>query len=447
MDKIKLIIWREFITRVRKPSFIIMTILGPLLIAGGIAAVAFLGMQESGPQRVLVVDIPHLFTGKLSNATDPDVTFEYVYSDITDSAFINGPYTLMVRPNELVTKNNLVELFHKKVPSQSVQNYISAEMGKVLRKAKLTINKLDENTYDKVGEPIELQLKDIESGEENFDQEKAAIGFFLGYIMLLFIMLYGMQVMRGVMEEKQSRIIEVLASSVRPFQLMMGKIVGIAMVGLLQFLLWIILSTALSSGVLVLAKDRFISQMNSGIEMNQPMTSDIKNLLQGEITKDNEAQGKGIDTVYKIIDQTPITLVIILFLFYFLCGYLLYSSFFAAIGAAVDSETDTQQFMLPAMLPLLLGLVIAQMAIVNPDGPAVFWFSIIPFTSPIVMMVRIAMGNAFEHPWELILSMVLLVATFIGTTWLAGRIYRTGILMYGKNVSWKELGKWLFYKG
>jgi len=447
MDKIKLIIWREFITRVRKPSFIIMTILGPLLIAGGIAAVAFLGMQESGPQRVLVVDIPHLFTGKLSNATDPDVTFEYVYSDITDSAFINGPYTLMVRPNELVTKNNLVELFHKKVPSQSVQNYISAEMGKVLRKAKLTINKLDENTYDKVGEPIELQLKDIESGEENFDQEKAAIGFFLGYIMLLFIMLYGMQVMRGVMEEKQSRIIEVLASSVRPFQLMMGKIVGIAMVGLLQFLLWIILSTALSSGVLVLAKDRFISQMNSGIEMNQPMTSDIKNLLQGEITKDNEAQGKGIDTVYKIIDQTPITLVIILFLFYFLCGYLLYSSFFAAIGAAVDSETDTQQFMLPAMLPLLLGLVIAQMAIVNPDGPAVFWFSIIPFTSPIVMMVRIAMGNAFEHPWELILSMVLLVATFIGTTWLAGRIYRTGILMYGKKVSWKELGKWLFYKG
>jgi len=447
MDKIKLIIWREFITRVRKPSFLIMTILGPLLIAGGIAAVAFLGMQESGPQRVLVVDIPHLFTGKLSNASDPDVTFEYVYSDITDSAFINGPYTLMVRPNELVIKNNLVELFHKKVPSQSVQNYISAEMGKVLRKAKLTINKLDENTYDKVGEPIELQLKDIESGEENFDQEKAAIGFFLGYIMLLFIMLYGMQVMRGVMEEKQSRIIEVLASSVRPFQLMMGKIVGIAMVGLLQFLLWIILSTALSSGVLVLAKDRFISQMNSGIEMNQPMTSDIKNLLQGEITKDNEAQGKGIDTVYKIIDQTPITLVIILFLFYFLCGYLLYSSFFAAIGAAVDSETDTQQFMLPAMLPLLLGLVIAQMAIVNPDGPAVFWFSIIPFTSPIVMMVRIAMGNAFEHPWELILSMVLLVATFIGTTWLAGRIYRTGILMYGKKVSWKELGKWLFYKG
>jgi len=239
----------------------------------------------------------------------------------------------------------------------------------------------------------------------------------------------------------------VLASSVRPFQLMMGKIVGIAMVGLVQFLLWIILSTALTTGVIALAKDRLVAQVSNGIPMDQPMTTETKALLQNEIAKDNADMSQGLDKVHKIIDQTPITLVIILFLFYFLCGYLLYSSFFAAIGAAVDSETDTQQFMLPAMLPLMLALFIAQMAIVNPDGPAVFWFSIVPFTSPIVMMVRIAMGNAFEHPWELILSMVLLVATFIGTTWLAGRIYRTGILMYGKKVTWKELGKWLFYKG
>lgn len=447
MNKIKLIIWREFITRVRKPSFLIMTILGPLLIAGGVAAVTFLGLQESGPQSVLVVDVPHLFTDKLANATKPDITFHYRNDDISDSAFKNSTYTLMVRMNEEVLKNNQVELFYTKVPSQSVQNYISAEVEKVLRKEKLRINNLDQNVFDQVGSPVAMKLIDIEKGDESLEQEKAAIGFFLGYIMLLFIMLYGMQVMRGVMEEKQSRIIEVLASSVRPFQLMMGKIVGIAMVGLVQFLLWIILSTALTTGVIALAKDRLVAQVSNGIPMDQPMTTETKALLQNEIAKDNADMSQGLDKVHKIIDQTPITLVIILFLFYFLCGYLLYSSFFAAIGAAVDSETDTQQFMLPAMLPLMLALFIAQMAIVNPDGPAVFWFSIVPFTSPIVMMVRIAMGNAFEHPWELILSMVLLVATFIGTTWLAGRIYRTGILMYGKKVTWKELGKWLFYKG
>ncbi|MBK8614953.1 MAG: ABC transporter permease [Flavobacteriales bacterium] len=447
MNKIKLIIWREFITRVRKPSFLIMTILGPLLIAGGVAAVTFLGLQESGPQSVLVVDVPHLFTDKLANATKPDITFHYRADDISDSAFKNSTYTLMVRMNEEVLKNNQVEIFYTKVPSQSVQNYISAEVEKVLRKEKLRINNLDENVFDQVGSPVAMKLIDIEKGDESLEQEKAAIGFFLGYIMLLFIMLYGMQVMRGVMEEKQSRIIEVLASSVRPFQLMMGKIVGIAMVGLVQFLLWIILSTALTTGVIALAKDRLVAQVSNGIPMDQPMTTETKALLQNEIAKDNADMSQGLDKVHKIIDQTPITLVIILFLFYFLCGYLLYSSFFAAIGAAVDSETDTQQFMLPAMLPLMLALFIAQMAIVNPDGPAVFWFSIVPFTSPIVMMVRIAMGNAFEHPWELILSMVLLVATFIGTTWLAGRIYRTGILMYGKKVTWKELGKWLFYKG
>ena len=447
MDKIKLIIWREFITRVRKPSFLIMTVLGPLLIAGGVAAVTFLGLQESGPQSVLVVDVPHLFTDKLANATKPDITFHYRSDDISDSAFKSSTYTLMVRMNEQVLKNNQVEIFYSKVPSQSVQNYISAEVEKVLRKEKLRVNNLDQNVFDQVGTPVAMKLIDIEKGDESLEQEKAAIGFFLGYIMLLFIMLYGMQVMRGVMEEKQSRIIEVLASSVRPFQLMMGKIVGIALVGLVQFLLWIILSTVLTTGVMALAKDRLVAQVSDGIPMDQPMTAETKALLQNEIAKDNANMSQGLDKIHKIIEQTPITLVILLFLFYFLCGYLLYSSFFAAIGAAVDSETDTQQFMLPAMLPLMLALFIAQMAIVNPDGPAVFWFSIIPFTSPIVMMVRIAMGNAFEHPWELILSMVLLVATFIGTTWLAGRIYRTGILMYGRKVTWKELGKWLFYKG
>jgi ABC-2 type transport system permease protein len=453
MDKIKLIIWREFITRVRKPSFIIMTILGPLLIAGGTAAVVFLGMQESGPQSVLVIDKARLVTDQLKDGKD--IHFFYRYEELSDSAFKAGPYTLMVEVNEKVTVNNTVQFFFKDHPSQTTQNVVSAELEKVIEQAKLKENDLDPETYRRINTSLTVQLFDIDKGgKRSYDQIKATIGFFMGYIMFFFIFMYGVQVMRGVMEEKQSRIVEVLISSVKPFQLMMGKIIGIAFVGLVQFVLWIILSTLLTGGVMVAAKDRITKQATGGMALDQPMTEETRAQLTQQLGFDPTqkadaaaATSEGFTVMKEILDETPITLVILLFLFYFLFGYLLYSSLFASIGAAVDNETDTQQFMLPVMLPMVAAIFIAQTAIVNPDGPAVFWFSIIPFTSPIVMMIRIAMGNAFEHPWELILSMVLLVATFIGTTWLAGRIYRTGILMYGKKVSWKELGKWLFYKG
>ncbi|MBK8582250.1 MAG: ABC transporter permease [Flavobacteriales bacterium] len=445
MGKIGLIIWREFITRVRKPSFLIMTVLGPLLIVGGIALVVYLGMQESGAQNIVVIDKAGLLTNKLKE-TD-DIKFYYEPADMSDSVFKASPYSAMVEVNPLVLENNTIQLFYKALPSLSTQNYLSSEIEKVIEKEKLRVNQVDPEVYQRIKTALKVQLFDIDkAGKRSYDQAKAGIGFAFGYLIFIFIFLYGVQVMRGVMEEKQNRVVEVLISSVKPFQLMMGKIIGIALVGLTQFLLWILLTSVLTTVGMSFAKDQISA---SALEQAGPQVS---TQLQGQLGQGLETGEDGdaneqLSMVMDIWNDMPIAAILGLFLFYFLGGYLLYSSMFAAVGAAVDSETDTQQFMLPITLPMMLSIFIAQTAVYNPDGPAVFWCSIIPFTSPVVMMIRIAMGNAFEHPWELALSMGLLIATFIFTTWLAGRIYRTGILMYGKKVTWKEMGKWLFYRG
>ena len=245
----------------------------------------------------------------------------------------------------------------------------------------------------------------------------------------MFIFTFGMQVMRGVIEEKTSRIIEVIISSVKPFQLMMGKIIGIGLVGLTQFLAWIILT-----GVLII-----IMAFAFDIDMGSP-----DNVAQMSTDLAQMDTGKGINSALMSILGLPWLQLIFSFLFYFLGGYFLYSSLYAAIGAAVDSETDTQQFLMPVMLPLMLGFYVTQMSVMtNPEGSAIFWLSMIPFTSPVAMLVRISMDSV--ELWEVLLSMFLLVITFIGTTWLAGKIYRTGILMYGKKASWKEMFKWLKY--
>ena len=440
MGKIGLIIWREYITRVRKPSFLIMTFLGPLLIAGAVTLMVYFSLKESNEQLVLVVDKPQLLTDKLKDGKD--IHFFYTQQEQSDSAFKAGPYTLMVDVNEEVLTTNTVQFFYKELPGIITQRYVQAEIEKVLEKEKLRVNQVDPEVYASIKTSLKLQLFDIDKlGEESKDQELAIVGFFLGYIMFFFVFLYAVQVMRGVMEEKTNRIVEVLISSVKPFQLMMGKIVGIALVGFTQFLLWIVLTGVLATiGSTVMVAGKYSGEDLAGQQMTVQM--------QEELGVDAEEMPK-IDesAVLGILDQINIPLVLALFGFYFLGGYLLYSSLFAAVGSAVDSEAETQQFMMPVTIPIIIAIFIAQTAMQNPSSPVVFWGSIIPFTSPVVMMVRVAMGTAFEQPWELALSMGLLILGFLGTTWLAGRIYRTGILMYGKKVSWKELGKWLFYKG
>ncbi|HXC03766.1 MAG TPA: ABC transporter permease, partial [Bacteroidia bacterium] len=258
-----------------------------------------------------------------------------------------------------------------------------------------------------------------------------------GVVIYFFIFLYASQVMRGVIEEKTSRVIEVIISSVKPFQLMMGKILGIALVGLTQFLLWVLLSIAVISPV-----SNYFLNAKHYKEISAAQQPKIGMPVNGAVNNDS-----GETSSSKIVDflgNQPWGWLITCFTFYFLVGYLLYASMFAAVGSAVDSETDTQQFMLPVSMPLILSMAMSGVVVTNPDGPIAFWFSIIPLTSPIVMMMRLP----FAPPlWQLLLSMSLLLGTFFVSTWLAGRIYRTGILMYGKKSSWKELVKWLFYKG
>ena len=439
MNKINLIIWREFITRVRKPSFLIMTILGPVLIAGGILLTMYLASQEATTHHVLVIDQEGVIGTRLKD-TD-NVKFLLDGQTWTDSAFKASPYTVRVNLLPNVLNVPQADLYYKKLPSEFAMNTIRNELEKAIEQAKLRDANIDKEAYDRVRKPLDLKKFDIEEvSTQSYAQERAVIGFFFGYIMFIFIFMYGVQVMRGVMEEKQNRIVEVLIGSVKPFQLMMGKIIGIALVGFIQFILWIIITTTmLGVGTTALAANKFDAKQLA----EQGMTTEVQAKLE-------QAQGDGAasfdqEQVLGPLRQLNIPLILGVFLFYFICGYLLYSSLLAAIGSAVDSETDTQQFMFPVTIPMVAAIIIAQMAVYNPESPAVFWSSLIPFTSPIVMMVRVAMGSA--PAWQLLLSMALLVATFIGTTWLAGRIYRTGILMYGKKASWKEMGKWLFYKG
>lgn len=437
MNKIKLIIWREFITRVRKPSFLIMTILAPVLIAAGVTVMVYLGLQESDDHRVLVVDEAQIIGGRLR---DSDKVSYFVDNKAwSDSAFKASPYTVMVEVNEDILNTNTVLFFYKELPSITVQRVISNELEKTIELAKLKDEEIDPEAYGRVRKPLVMKLFDIAKlGEESLEQERAGIGFFFGYFMFIFIFMYGVQVMRGVMEEKQNRIVEVLISSVKPFQLMMGKIVGIALVGFVQFVLWIAITTTLvTAGSALLLKDRFDPEVMA----STPMTTEVQGQLAEQAGMPDMEDIKFLQALKKI--DWPLTLG--MFLFYFIGGYLLYSSLLAAIGSAVDSETDTQQFMFPVTLPMIFAIFTAQAAVYNPGSAMVLWCSLIPFTSPIVMMVRVAMGNA--PVWQLALSMLLLVGTFVATTWLAGRIYRTGILMYGKKVSWKELGRWLFYKG
>jgi ABC-2 type transport system permease protein len=266
------------------------------------------------------------------------------------------------------------------------------------------------------------------------------LGLFSGILIYFFIFMFGSQVMRGVIEEKTSRIIEVIISSVKPFELMMGKIVGVAMVGLTQFLLWVILTTTL----VTIITSSFATKLSNKTPTEQIISSQLPPVNQEKSASINSVKGKdeGVNEVLDAINSIDFPVMIGSFLFYFLFGYLLYAALFAAIGSAVDSEADTQQFMLPITIPLIFAIIMAQYVMQEPQGPMAFWLSIFPLTSPVIMMIRIPFGVPYL---DLALSVGLLLLTFLGTTWLAAKIYRTGILMYGKKVSYKELWKWLRY--
>jgi ABC-2 type transport system permease protein len=447
MNKLLLIIQREYFSRVKKKSFILMTILGPLLMAGVLIVPVWLAMRDKTDHQVLVLDHSGLFIEKLTNTSQ--IKFTYGAESIASAKLKlkDGPFDLImeIKGDALNDEKTTPVLYYKKQPGISTEQYITNQMENILFDYRLQGDSIDIRKIDKARRQVQLlTLKVTENGtdEKTNTEVNMAIGFGCAIAIYFMIFLYGSQVMRGVIEEKSNRIVEVIISSVKPFQLMLGKILGVALVGLTQFILWIILTLVLQTAITTFL---FKGEIADKVKQNSQIEKVMKNDLTADITtlEKVETPNEAI-ALFNDLDKVNFSQIIICFAFFFLFGYLLYAALFAAIGSAVDNEADTQQFILPVTIPLILSFIIAQNIIKDPDSSMAQFFSIFPLTSPIVMMVRLPFGVPM---WELLLSMFMLIVGFLFFTWLAGKIYRTGILMYGKKTTWKELGKWLFYKG
>lgn len=447
MNKLFLIIQREYFSRVKKKSFLIMTILGPLLMAGLMIVPVWLAMRDQTEHQILVLDHSGLFIDKLPNTKQ--IKFMYGAESIqtAKSKLKDGPFDLImeIKGDAINDSKTTPVLYYKKQPGINVEQYITNTMENILFDYRLQGDSIDLNKIDKARRPVEiLTLKVTEEGkdEKTNTEINMAIGFGCAIAIYFMIFLYGSQVMRGVIEEKTNRIVEVIVSSVKPFQLMLGKIIGVALVGLTQFILWIVLTLFISTAVnTFLFKDQIADTMKHNSQIEKVMKDD---LTAGVDKMEKISSPNEVIDLFNNFSTINISKILVCFAFYFLFGYLLYAALFAAVGSAVDSEADTQQFILPVTIPLIASFIIAQSVVTDPDSSMAQFFSIFPLTSPIVMMVRLP----FDVPgWELALSMFCLIVGFLFFTWIAGKIYRTGILMYGKKTSWRELGKWLFYKG
>ncbi|TCC92088.1 ABC transporter permease [Pedobacter frigiditerrae] len=442
MNKVLLIIRREYLSRVKKKSFIIMTFLTPLLIAGIYGLIGYFtykGIKDTH-DKIAVVSTNKTLTEKL--VTDKNIEYEYVnqsLEEVKKSLKKSDFDYVLYLPEFSLAEPKGVELFGEKQAGLSLNNRISGDIEELIRNQKLKESGIAQADLDQLKTSVDIETKKIaDTGKEESSSAGAStiIAFIAGILMFMFIMLYGIQVMRGVIEEKTSRIIEVMISSVKPFQLMMGKIIGIALVGLTQFILWIVLTLTISTVALSVFVDKADVKKIATSAQGGTQISTGTTVVQAP-------QGPMVD-IQKSLAGLDFGKIVSVFIFFFIGGYLFYSALYAAIGSAVDSETETQQFMMPVMMPLLLGYALSLSVVTNdPYGNVAFWLSMIPFTSPIAMVVRLPYG---VPGWELALSMAILVVGFIGTVWVASRIYRVGILMYGKKTTFKEMFKWFTYK-
>ena len=444
MSKIGLIIGREIKSKLYNKTFIIMTILAPLLITGFIAFMIQMTQSDKTEQKVLVLDESQLFKDNLSGNDYISLSYSDQKLEEAVDQFYNNGFTclLWISPTIVEGGAGASKLFYKKSPGFAFQTYIKDQMERIIYENKLKANNIDPNIILNSKQNVRLILEKVnDKGKTEEQNSFGFFGFISGALMFTFILMYGMMVFRSVMEEKTNRIVEVIVSSVKPFELMLGKILGIALLGMIQFIVMGIitfgLTTALST---IYLKD--ISAQLKVFDQQQELVK--KNGTSVDFSKLEKFDDKleVFDLVRKL-EKINCLEVFVCFFLYFIGGYLFYSSIMAAIGSAVDSESDSQQFITPVMIPLMIGYFISTKTILDPDSATVFWGSMIPFTSPIVMMSRISNGVPL---WEIALSLTSLFLSFFLTTWLAGKIYRTGILMYGKKTSWRELGKWLFYK-
>lgn len=435
MNKILLVIQREYMTRVLKKSFWISSLLAPVLITAIYAIPIWLAMKDKEVKKVAILDQSHLW--KASDLQDKELAFTFVskpeaafktqFAAEGYDAFVSVPSDVLTNPKGLhIYSSKNIGLSLKESVERLIQNKVRQEL---MYKAGISAKVYEDTQVDVDSETITIS----ETGDETNSSSAGAmiLAGVMGLILYVTLLLYGSQVMNGVIEEKSNRIIEVIISSVKPYQLMLGKIIGVGLVGLTQFVLWIVLTIGLTqvTGKFYASKAKAaveLSQGNASVEMNKAM----QDSPMGEVTK--------------VLESTNIPLILLSFLFYFFVGYLLYSSLFAAIGSAVESPTEAQQFTFIVMIPIILSFLLAQYTMQDPDSTIAFWASMIPFTSPINMMVRLPYGVPV---WELAVSMALLVLGFLACSWLSARIYRVGILMYGKKVTWRELAKWLFYQG
>ena len=445
MSKLSLIIKREYLAKVRNKSFVIMTFLSPILMVAMVVLIAYLIKLNDSEKRVIAVLNESDYFTRDFLSTDFTGFVNFTKIDLQaakDSTSNLGYYGLLYIPNESDLEKVAEKSFFysEDAPNTTVVKQLESVFQEKLQQHKLLDIGVSAEEFEKIDSGFEINTSTF-SGELNLkgiNEIKAIIGGGFGYLIMMFIIIYGGFVMRSVIEEKTSRIIEVIISSVKPFQLMLGKIIGTSLAGITQFGIWII-----SGGILLLIAISFLDidpvALNNGANVNANMNVGVSPIPSIDGVMQLYAQ-----EIFKI----PWVMLISFFLIYFILGYLIYSSIYAAIGAAVDNETDTQQFIFPIILPLMLAIYVGFFSVFsNPHGPIAVGFSLFPLTSPIVMLMRLpgGIGEGGVPIWQLITSIILLIVTFIGIVGLAAKIYRIGILMYGKKPSYRELFKWLKY--
>ncbi|MGL2987561.1 ABC transporter permease [Flavobacterium sp. RSSA_27] len=438
MSKLSLIIKREFIAKVRNKSFIVMTFLSPLLFVGIAVFVSYLASMKADTKQIAVHDETGLFVADFMAKNKKDSEYQYLDLSVLDLKALKDSITQerfegvlqIPKTASIAELDKKIQFISNDSPSITFIEEVQDILDKKITQLNFQSAKLDTVAIHKAQSNISISLSKA-SGEESLkglNEIKIAIGGAFGYLIMMFIVIYGNMVMRSVIEEKTNRIIEIIISSVKPFQLMMGKIIGTSLAGILQFLIWAIIGLGLFLGA------SLFFGVNLGPTSKVP--PEVMQAAQHEIASTAQLY---IAELWNL----PIGTLLTCFVIYFIGGYFLYSSFYAAIGAAVDNETDSQQFLLPIIMPLILGVYIGFFTVINdPHGTVATIFSIVPLTSPIVMLMRIPFGVPL---WQILLSMVLLFGTFLLVVWFASKIYRVGILMYGKKPSWKELYKWLKY--
>ncbi|SHG99186.1 ABC-2 type transport system permease protein [Flavobacterium micromati] len=438
MSIVSLIIKREFITKVRNKSFIVMTFLSPLLFVALAAFVGYLGSMKADTKRIAIHDESGLFVKEFTAKNSKSAEYKYLDLSAIDLKFLKDSIAnesfegllFIPKPTNPQDFENNIQFISNNSPSLSFIERAQSLIGTKLTKTNLINAKLDTIAINKAKANVNISLAKA-TGEETvkgLNEIKIGIGGAFGYLIMMFIIIYGNMVMRSVIEEKTSRIVEIIISSVKPFQLMIGKIVGTALAGLLQFFIWAIIGLSLL----------FAISMFFGV--NVAPTAKIS----PEIMQAAQQEMAGTAQMYiKELWNLPIASILVAFVIYFIGGYFLYSSFYAAIGAAVDNQTDSQQFLLPVIMPLILSVYVGFFTVINdPHGTVAVVFSMIPLTSPIVMLMRIPFGVPL---WQIAISVTLLFGTFFSVVWFAAKIYRIGILMYGKKPTWGELYKWLKY--